>query len=707
MQNKSTPKFTIDALADRMRAGAKRNAAGTGQPIDTEARTLGSRSTDSDQAGVTGIKLQPPFQPRTDDHYHANDLLKYHDRAFVQNAYRAILKRGPDATGFEAFMDGLRGGRLNKIDVLARLRYSKEGRAKAVRIDGLFFPASVRLLYSVPLLGYILNLVVAVARLPRSIRNEQQFQAHVSAQQQLIADHANHVAQTLTSLSREVRGSLETISHAHRQQVEALINERAGTEEAALRLIAEARKQFEQLLRERDERDAEIASGLSELTARFETAWLAEQAARESALGGFSRALQGEQDAREKTLGELHRAIQGEQAARENSHGELSRAIQGEQAARENSRGELSRAIQDEQAARENSHGELGGAIQGEQAARGNSHEELSRAIQSEQAAREAAAQTLAARLDEERSGLQTELASVAQRLSSSNDSLQTRNDLLARDLKAEMRKLFQKQQEVRTELVLQGERLARFLDEAGGGTAGEPGHQSQAFGAEAEHSLDAFYFSLEDRFRGDRGEVMQRLRVYLPMIEEARVGGKKTPILDVGCGRGEWLELLKSEGHLAGGIDSNRLMVQECKERELKVEQADLISHVRSLPDASLGAITGFHIIEHLPFNVLIAFLGETVRVLKPGGLVIFETPNPQNVLVGSCNFYFDPTHRNPLPAPVMKFVLESRGFVSVDTIELNPSDDAPVPADSDLARRFNQYFYGPMDYAVVGRRL
>ena len=133
---------------------------------------------------------------------------------------------------------------------------------------------------------------------------------------------------------------------------------------------------------------------------------------------------------------------------------------------------------------------------------------------------------------------------------------------------------------------------------------------------------------------------------------------------------------------------------------------EAELISYLHQLPDASLGALTGFHIIEHLTIEMLVEFLNQTVRVVKPGGVVIFETPNPQNVLVGSCNFYFDPTHRNPLPSQVTKFLLESRGFVRVEVLNLNPSDDTPVDENSELARRFNKYFYGPMDYAVVGYR-
>ena len=137
-----------------MRAGARR-----ARTVNETSASQGSESqrnqtfvSDSSRLGageIPPIVLQPPFQPRSDDRYQVDDLLKYHDRAFVQHAYRAILKRGPDATGFNNFIDALRNGRLNKIDVLARLRYSAEGRAKRVHIEGLFFPAS-GVLYGLP-----------------------------------------------------------------------------------------------------------------------------------------------------------------------------------------------------------------------------------------------------------------------------------------------------------------------------------------------------------------------------------------------------------------------------------------------------------------------------------------------------------------------------------------------------------------------------
>jgi len=177
--------------------------------------------------------------------------------------------------------------------------------------------------------------------------------------------------------------------------------------------------------------------------------------------------------------------------------------------------------------------------------------------------------------------------------------------------------------------------------------------------------------------------------------------------VLDIACGRGEWLELLKEEGLSAKGVDANRVLVSDCLEKGLEVTDADLNQYLRRLPDESMGAVTAFHIVEHLSIEKLIDFLDQTIRVLRKGGLVLIETPNPQNVLVGSCNFYLDPTHRNPLPMPALRFILESRGLIIEKTIDLNPSDEKPLDGHSELVQRFNDYFYGPMDYAMVARKV
>ena len=259
----------------------------------------------------------------------------------------------------------------------------------------------------------------------------------------------------------------------------------------------------------------------------------------------------------------------------------------------------------------------------------------------------------------------------------------------------------------LKTSLVLQERRLSMLLEEARKRLP-EPFDQEQlkTFANEEFHLLDPLYSFFEDQFRGTSEDIKDRFKVYLPLVQEAKAGTSKRQILDVGCGRGEWLELLKEEELTARGLDINRILVEQCRERGMDVAEDDFLEYLHTLSAASLGAVTAFHLIEHLPFGELIKFLDETVRVLKPGGLAIFETPNPENIFVGACNFYFDPTHHNPLPPAMMKFLAESRGLCRVEITPLHPDkESAKVPDDgSELAKRFNEYFHGPRDYAVVG---
>ena len=227
------------------------------------------------------------------------------------------------------------------------------------------------------------------------------------------------------------------------------------------------------------------------------------------------------------------------------------------------------------------------------------------------------------------------------------------------------------------------------------------------AITTELDHSLDAFYAAFEERFRGSRAVIHQRLAVYLPLLKEAQIAPGDSLVLDLGCGRGEWLELLRQNGYKALGIDLNQVVVAECQQRCLDVREADIIDYLQSLDDNSVALVTGFHLIEHLPFEILMKLLSESFRVLRPRGMVIFETPNPANVLVGSCNFYFDPTHRNPLPSLMTQFLAQYSGFSPVNILNLNPSTDTPIVEDSETAKRFNEYFYGPMDYAIIGYKL
>ena len=224
---------------------------------------------------------------------------------------------------------------------------------------------------------------------------------------------------------------------------------------------------------------------------------------------------------------------------------------------------------------------------------------------------------------------------------------------------------------------------------------------------AAADLDFDDFYLKFENRFRGTREQIRERLAVYLPILAKGGLATAEMPALDIGCGRGEWLELLRDEGHIAHGIDINAKMVAECVHHDLTAAVADVLDHLRAQPANSLGLVTGFHIVEHLPFAVLVQVLDQALRVLKPGGACIFETPNPGNLIVGSCNFHYDPTHLKPLPPEYATFTLQHRGFADVSIMPLHPFPDEfhLKVADADC-RGINDVLYGPQDFAVIGHK-
>ena len=222
------------------------------------------------------------------------------------------------------------------------------------------------------------------------------------------------------------------------------------------------------------------------------------------------------------------------------------------------------------------------------------------------------------------------------------------------------------------------------------------------------KHEFDALYVAFENQFRGSRELIKKRVRVYLDDVRGAGAVTADSPILDLGCGRGEWLELVNENGLAGEGVDSNAIMVSACQERGLRVTEGDALEYLRALPAESRGAITAFHLIEHLEFQVLVQLLRESFRVLRPGGLAIFETPNPDNVLIGSNQFYCDPTHLHPLPKEYSRFMLQSVGFSDVVARPLNPDKDSlPENAASPELRNFlNRLFFGEQDYAVIGKK-
>lgn len=215
----------------------------------------------------------------------------------------------------------------------------------------------------------------------------------------------------------------------------------------------------------------------------------------------------------------------------------------------------------------------------------------------------------------------------------------------------------------------------------------------------------DAFYDAFEERFRGSFEDISERMTFYIPWLTGA-ISPTSTacPVVDIGCGRGEWLTLVQQQGYRALGLELNAESVRRCRERGLAAEQADGVAWLQQRADNSIAALSLFHVIEHLPFATLNALVTEALRTLVPGGLLILETPNPENLVTGVTHFYTDPTHLQPVPPALTEFLLQYRGFSDVRLHRLHPVPEAlQIAEQTETAQRCNPLFYGPQDYGVT----
>jgi O-antigen chain-terminating methyltransferase len=434
------------------------------------------------------LRLQPEFEPSPDNRYHVNDLLKYHDRDFVWNAYRAILKREPDEVGLNDFLGLLRSGDRNKIDILDSLRSSPEGQQANVAIEGLRTPALIRKFYRLPIIGYLAETAVALARLPTMIRSQRQMENHLVAQQNRLA---GHITFTNNQLQNQIRSQVTKLEKNTSEVTDSLRDDSFKLREALMKV-----------------------------------------------------------------------ALQQKQLA----------------------------------------------TLQ---------HQQVSAIFKAQQ-------------------------------------------------------------------------RLAQKADAARDATPPLDSLDS-----------DSIEASLTEHLRGDETAVKKDLEFHLSLLKESDI---RSEILDLGCGPGIWLQLLKESGFEARGVDANRRFVEIGRQRGLKITRNDVVSHLRSVETETVRAVTGFHLVEHFEFRDLLVLLAEVKRVLKPGGILILETPNPKNLVVGACNFYADPTHRKPLFPETLQFLLDSVGFVRTQVEYLHPATDSPFKDTQPGSRELNLWLFGPRDYAAMG---
>ena len=219
-------------------------------------------------------------------------------------------------------------------------------------------------------------------------------------------------------------------------------------------------------------------------------------------------------------------------------------------------------------------------------------------------------------------------------------------------------------------------------------------------------------YPSFEEVLRGPESVIKERARSYLGDIEATPVGGA---VLDLACGRGEWLEVLRDADIQAYGVEINEQYIARGTSRGLDIRKGDALEHLKGLPDSELRAISAIHFIEHLESGQLVEMLDLALRALRPGGLIILETPDPENLLVGASSFYLDPTHLHPIPPQLLLFLVNARGFTDVSVREFKRTDrlESKVPVAAPWREDVNAIWEflqnrvaGPEDFAVLARR-
>ncbi len=214
---------------------------------------------------------------------------------------------------------------------------------------------------------------------------------------------------------------------------------------------------------------------------------------------------------------------------------------------------------------------------------------------------------------------------------------------------------------------------------------------------------LAHYYQAFEAFFRGEGLDWAAHYAHYQAWIDRLPQEAG-APCVDLGCGRGEWLQHLRQQGRSVQGVELNPGFAAQCRQAGLPVSETDALAWLQACGDGQVAAISAFHLVEHLPFAELFQIIEQAARVLQPGGGLLLETPNPENPLVGSHTFYHDPTHRHPVTPSSLQFLLRYHGFTDLQVVRTNPyPPQDQLTVHDPLTDRLNGLLCGPQDYAVL----
>ncbi len=207
-------------------------------------------------------------------------------------------------------------------------------------------------------------------------------------------------------------------------------------------------------------------------------------------------------------------------------------------------------------------------------------------------------------------------------------------------------------------------------------------------------------YSRFAERFRGSDEEIRLNMEFYRPYF-----AGLES-VLDIGCGRGEFLDLMRDLGVGARGIDLSAESVAQCVEKGLHAEVADLFQYLPTEVEGEFDGIMSSQVVEHLPPGQLPEMIRLCASKLRRGGVLVIETPNPECLAIFATYFYLDPTHTRPMPHQYVRFCMEEAGLTGIEVHTLSPAIDS-MPELSELPGGFRERFFGGLDYAIIGRKI
>ncbi len=614
------------------------------------------------------FKIVSPIADKKDeieikDSYELSELLKFHDVDFIKNAYIALLKREADEEGLRRFLEDLRSGRKDKLQILAEIRYSPEGKRVKTKIKGLGKVRFTSKIYKIPVLGYSFRWFTTLLKLPKLVVRMNEFEAYVNAKFLQKEEKERYFLKAFEEIEANIKNLYKKSEDYF------------GFKEYMIKNFEDILSKNELILQEIDYLKASIEDLKENQRINEE---MIDSIMRETyqRIGSFEKSVVSLSEKYQEISEESEKIKRSIQKLKEDSLQDFTEF--------QNFKDNL---ISDLKDFKERFY-EIDSDYRG--------FKEYVSSYFAKNSVNKDEFKILSENFYSIKDDYGGFKKFAEDRLNLLDYKLSTKSD------KEEISTLLDRLSEYKIYTLDNQKRLSFILEEVRKRLPKTiDREQIENILKEEKHNLDALYILFENRFRGFEEEIKRRLEVYLPLLEKT-----EGEILDLGCGRGEWLSLLKDRGFKAKGVDLNSAAISLCKEKGLDVVEADALEYLRSLRDESLGAVSGFHIIEHLDFELFIKILDEIVRVLKKGGVVIFETPNPLNIRVGSLDFYLDPSHKNPLHPESTSFFMEARGFVNVEykLVEHSEFESKLKDIKDYKIEKFKDYISLPRDYALIG---